>query len=163
MQIVLLIVVSHVYCILLDQLNLEEWVHTIGWCWLNAESTKCATDMPSRQYQLWLDFILVHIARDFGMSHPRRAGFWSLGWPCRGRFLKYNAGIHIRLELPHRFNLCVAAILSFKIAILSPKRRSHRVLQKQSRTRMSRLLLEAVMYFDSCSANKWSIKFLSDF
>ena len=29
MQIVLLIVVSHVYCILLDRLNLKEWVHTI--------------------------------------------------------------------------------------------------------------------------------------
>ena len=153
----LLIVIFSIYCTLLDHLDLKERVHTIGWCWLNAEPTKFATDMPSRQYQLWIDFILVHIARDFGRSYPRRAGFWSSVWPCRGRFLKYNAAI-ISAWITPQFRLVHGWYSQFQdchmlLEAAQPPLIS--VIVKAARLRlriwMLRPLLEAVTYFDSCS------------
>ena len=159
MPIVLLIVISHIYCILLDQLDLKEWVHTIGWCWLSVEPTKSATNMPSWQYHLWLDFLLAHLAKDLEKGHPQNDGAWILGLALYGKFSNYNAPIISALNYPivlisTWLTLSVSRLPCFLEAAQPPLLAAIvKAARLRSRLRIWKLrpLLEAVTYFDSSS------------
>ena len=169
MPISLLIVISPNYCILLDQLDLKEWVHTIGWCWLSAEPTKSALDMPSWQSHLWIDFLLAHLARGPGKSYSQNNRIWILRLALYGKVSNDNALVISALNYPivwmnALMTSSVSRLTCFLEAACSPLPvKTVKAVCPRLRIWMFRTLLEAVMYFDFFfQPNKWAFKLRSD-
>ena len=159
----MLIAISHVYCILLVQLELKEWLHDVDkMLRLRNLPWICLHDSLTGDILLWLDFILVHLARNLEKSYPQNDGIWILRLVlCRTFVLKYNTAIISTLNYPIALisawlTLSVSRLPRFLEAGCSPllveTNRAAACLRLRHKAQSLRLLMEAVMYFDSCSA-----------